>query len=202
MSEKVFELASPYIRPEAFAKLTVAVARWFKNADRNSNPFLIWESAGPGRQFGSRLMELGYGNMYLRKNDERITKKVSDIPGWAPTREGKRVLLGNYRAAVEEGKYQNRSQIALEETLEYVFAPDGRTVMHARSRKKDDPSGANANHGDRVMADALAWKGVGERSIAPRRSNEPDIPVGSLAWRMKQHELAKKQPNEELGDGW
>jgi hypothetical protein len=199
--EKVFELATPFVRPEQFAKLTVALCRWFKDSDSQKSPFLIWESNGPGRQFGSRVVETGYRNIYYRRNDASIRKKVSDIPGWVATAETKATLLGNYRSAVEGGKYINRSRAALEETLEYVFGPTG-AVMHARSANKEDPSGAKSNHGDRVTADALAWKGVHELSAAPKRAAEPEIPVGCLAWRNKMREEAKRPSNLELGEGW
>lgn len=55
-AEKVAEYANPYIRPEALAYQAVALAQWFGNA------LLIWEANGPGRQFGSRVVDLDYGN--------------------------------------------------------------------------------------------------------------------------------------------
>lgn len=192
--EKVLEYANPFIRPEALAKQAVAIARWLGKA------LLIWESNGPGRQFGSRVVELDYGNIYYRRQEEAISKKVSDIPGWASTKEGKLVLLGEYRAAVEKGMCVNRSKEALEETLEYIFTPDG-SVEHSRSRNKVDPTGAKANHGDRVMADALAWKALSEGARRPVQET-PEVPVGSLAWRQKQREEAKQKPGRELEKGW
>ncbi len=201
LQEKVFEYANPFARPEAFANFSVALARWFGQGEEATNPFLIWEANGPGRQYGSRIQETGYSNIYYRRNDTSITKKVSEIPGWAATAESKMTLLGNYRDAVEGQKYVNRSRVALEETLEYIFGPTG-SVMHARSARKGDPSGAKSNHGDRVTADALAWLGVNERSAAPKRGKKPSVPVGSLAWRRKQQELAKRPSNRELGEGW
>jgi len=201
LQEKVFEFASPYMRPEAFGKYAVAIARWFAGDAKNRKPFLIWESGGPGRQFGSVVIESGYSNVYYRKNDTSITKKVTDFPGWAAVPEAKDALLGSYRDAIESKRYQNWSKLAMEETLEYVFGATGH-VMHAKSANKDDPSGAKSNHGDRVTADALAWKGVGERGAKPKRSREPDIPVGSLAWRRKMREEEKRPLNSELGPGW
>jgi len=201
LHEKVFELASPFTRPEGFAKIAVALCKWFRGDENIRSPFLIWESNGPGRQFGSRVIELGYSNIYYRKNDTSITKKVSDIPGWAATPESKVTLLGEYRAAVEGEKFLNRSREALEETLEYVFSTGG-NVVHARSVNKADPSGAKSNHGDRVTADALAWKGLGEVSHVVKRSDEPDVPVGSLKWRMQQKEKDKFPAGKSLDGAW
>ena len=198
--EKVLEFASPYIRPEGFAEFAVAVCRWFKQYSKKA-PFLIWEANGPGRQFGARTIELGYSNIYFRSNDASIQKKVSDIPGWAPTRESQMVLLGEYRAAVENKRIINRSKVALEETLEYTYQQDG-SVDHARAKSKQDPSGARANHGDYVIADALAYRGMGERKILPRASGEPEIPVGCLAWRIKMREAEKVPKHLQLSEGW
>ena len=192
--EKVLEYVNPFIRPEELAFLAVAIARWLGNA------FLIWEQNGPGRQFGSRVVELGYRNIYYRKNDESISGKVTDIPGWASTKETKQVLLGDYRSAIESGVCVNRSREALQECLEYIFAPNG-SIAHSREDNKTDPSGAKSNHGDRVIADALAWKGINERARNPQRE-KPEIPPGSLAWRRQQREAAMKPTNRELEKGW
>ena len=197
--KKVLEIATPFIRPEAFAILCVAVAKWLKKAT-GVTPFLIWEMNGPGRQFGSKVMELGWSHVYLRANDASIKKKVSDIPGWAPTKEGKLVLLGEYRAAVEGQRIANYSRCALEETLEYVHLPNG-GVGHSKAERKQDPSGASSNHGDRVMADALAWKALGASGQLKRKEEEPEVPVGSLAWRRKMR-AGTKNRDKQLGKEW
>ena len=193
--EKIGEYVNSRIRPEAFATQIRAIAKWLNNA------YLIWESNNAvGLSFGSKLLELGYGNIYLRKNDATITGKVSDIPGWASTRDTKVALLGAYRDALERGDCINRSRDALEECLEFVHTPDG-GIEHSRALNKADPSGARGNHGDRVIADALAFKGLHERARRPE-AEQPTIPAGCLKWRMNQRELDKVNPNKELQEGW
>jgi hypothetical protein len=193
--EKIAQYTNPRIRPEQFAKYAVALAKWFGDAH------LIWESNGVGRQFGAAVMDLHYGDIYYRRKDDSIGKKISDVPGWASSKEAKIVLLGAYRASVEQDKSINKSKESMEETLEYVFAPDG-SVVHSRSSSKHDPSGAKTNHGDRVIADALAVKGMGERKRTPTQ-DKPKIPVGSLAWRNQMREDMKQTiPNRELGREW
>jgi len=191
---KALEFVNPFIRPEALAAQALAIAKW------TDNPAMIWESGGPGRQFGSRLKELGYYNFYLRKNDDSISGRVSDIPGVAQTRETKLVIMGRYRDAVESMRAVNKSKLALEECLEYIHDPSG-GVVHSRAANKTDPSGAKANHGDRVMADALAWKLMEERGGAAKKP-EREIPVGSLAWRNKMRTDKKKTTNRELSKDW
>jgi len=189
--EKVLEYVDPYIRPEEYARQAVALGRWLGGA------FMLWESGGPGRQFGSRVTELGYTNIYYRRLTEKISKKVTDIPGYATTRESKLALVGAYRAQIENGVAVNRSREALEECLEYIFLPDG-SVAHSRSTSKTDPSGARSNHGDRVIADALACLGIAERARRPVR-DRPEVPYGSLAWRNQARDAAKRDSER---DGW
>lgn len=193
--EKVLEYANPYIRAEDFAFQAVAIARWLNKA------LLIWERNGPGLPFGSRVIELGYGNIYLRKREDKIFKEVTQEPGWYSDPKTKQSLLEEYRSVVEKGTLINRSKIALEETLEYVFTPT--SVAHSRENDKADPTGAKANHGDRVIADALAYRGLTERKFLPK-SAKTVIPIGSLAWRQKMHEDNKPKPGRQLlkSKGW
>ncbi len=198
LREKVLEYANPYIRPEALAKQAAAIGWWLGKA------FIIWESGGPGRQFGSRLVDdLRYPRFYLRRREEAISKKISDIPGVAQTKEVKLALLGEYRSAIEKKMALNRSEEALEEALEYVFGLNGE-VFHARSKRKSDPTGASSNHGDRCMADALGWKGILERVLRLPEEEKPVILPGSLAWRNQMRESSKREekPGRELSSNW
>lgn len=194
--EKVGEYANPYIRPEEFARQVVAISIWLHNA------YLIWESNGVGRQFGARVTELGYGHIYYRKREDVISKKQTEIPGWWASKETKLVLLDEYRAAIEKQKIVNCCRDALDECLEYIYNKQG-GVSHSKEDNKDDPTGAKDNHGDRVVADALAWRGITER-IVPIKKSEIKIPIGSLAWRRNKNKKDKKQPNRELlvAEGW
>ncbi|KKL89978.1 hypothetical protein LCGC14_1909300 [marine sediment metagenome] len=194
--EKVLEYANPYIRPEEMAKQAYAIANWLYNA------LLIWESNGVGRQFGSRVVELSYGNIYYRKREEAITKKETLIPGWHSSKETKLVLLGEYRLAVEKKRIINKSELALRECLEYIFNKQG-GVSHSKEDNADDPTGAKDNHGDRVIADALAWRGMNERNVV-LESKEPKIPIGSLAWRRELQKRIEEKPIRELSrsNGW
>ena len=192
--EKLCEYANPRIRPEEFALQMVALGKWLGNSQ------MIWEARGPGLNFGAKVVELNYGNIYLRKNDASITGKVSDIPGWAPGKDSKSVLLGNYRDILETAECVNCSREALEECLEYIYGPDGSPV-HSKSVNKDDPSGAKDNHGDRVIGDALAWKLLTYISKNPEEQ-KPEIKYGSLAWRNKMRTEQAKSKVYELSQDW
>jgi hypothetical protein len=218
-NEKVLEYTNAYIRPEEFAKQAVAIGRWLRGIYRlkekgpddwdyfpdpeNQEAYMVWESNGPGRQFGSRVVELGYGHIYFRKREEAISKNVTQIPGWASTKETKHALVSDYRAAIEQGRLVNRSREALEECLEYVFDTTG-GVSHSRENDKEDPSGAKANHGDRVIADALAYRGLSERTVKLKINAKPQALPGSLAWRMEQRKKEELNLIYELdrSKGW
>lgn len=178
--EKVFEFASPWIRPEEFGRFAVAICKWFGGA------FLIWEQQGPGRQFGDSVVETGYRHFFTREDEEKLVKKKTMIPGWVPTRPNKRALLGEYGRALYLETLMNYSEPALLETLQYVFVNN--TVEHSAASTCIDPSGARENHGDRVIADALAWKGA---KPAPLRRDgmkktEAKVPIsGTFGARQK-----------------
>jgi hypothetical protein len=196
--EKKVEFVNPFIRPEQLAKQVHAIATWLGNA------LVVWESGGPGRQFGDRLA-IGYNYIYYRQREEAISRKTTDIPGVAQTKETKVSIMSSYRTAIERANAINRSKIALEEALEYIYDGQG-GVTHARASKKEDPSGAKTNHGDRAMGDALAWKGIFDRFLRNKKENKPSekptMPYGCLAWRNEQREQSKRQSNRELDRSW
>jgi hypothetical protein len=150
---------------------------------------------GPGTPFGKRVIELGFRNVYYRKNEQTISAKAQiDVPGWFPSGDNRRTLLEEYRAALSSRQFMNRSIEALEECLSFVFTARG-TVEHDGDPEsfdtvtgKPDPSGAGVNHGDRVIADALAWKMCAGRGTIRKAKETNEVKVGSLAWRRERKE--------------
>lgn len=179
---KVAAFAHAFLSEYEFARLAVAMARWFNNA------FLLWERQGPGASFGKEVLKLGYRNLFYEiVNEKSVTKKYSDKPGWAPSVESKVTLLNELRTAELEGKFVNQCVLSHEERKHYVLELTG-AVNHSATVKTQDVTKARANHGDRVIADALSWRGCKER---PWREPEPikqEFPVGSFGWRMKQRQ--------------
>lgn len=179
--EKVLEYANPNIRPEAFGRLAVAVANWLGGAK------MIWEQNGPGRQFGDAVIDGGYRNVFYRTDEEKVSKLMSDKPGWVPTPGNKLAVLGEYRRALELGVLTNHSELSLRDSLEYVYLPTG-VVEHSKSQSSSDPTGARSNHGDRTIADALAWKLAKGKTPASKRKPPPPVAFPKLSpeWRRKQ----------------
>tara|TARA_X000001388_G_scaffold73563_1_gene65448 strand:- start:4992 stop:6707 length:1716 start_codon:yes stop_codon:yes gene_type:complete len=186
--EKVAELVTPNLRPDQLATYAVALGRWFCGSEDEAT--MIWEAPGPGRNFGDRVMELGYRNIWRKKS---IDGKVNKIPGWWPTKDEKRSLYSEYRTALSTNKFINRSIDALRECKEIIFAATG-WITHSRSLRTVDPSGARENHGDRPTADALLWLGM--QKTGPVKMPQVGVPDGSLLWRRQEYEEKKRKALE------
>lgn len=195
---KVASYTTPFLRPEQFAPVCTALCRLFVAGDRSTARF-AWEMQGPGVVFGKEVIRLGYRNIYFRQSEQKLAAKaVADTPGWFPSPDNKRTLLEEYRAALATRRFVNHEHDALEECLEFIHTAKGTVEHQAQADTGDDPSGAKGNHGDRVVADALAWKmarELGGGQAVPADPNAPpgEIPPGCLAFRLKMAENAAKQ---------
>jgi hypothetical protein len=77
----------------------------------------------------------------------------------------------------------------LRECREYIFQASG-SVEHSRSINTIDPTGARDNHGDRVIADALCWRGM--KDYKPIANETKKTPRNCL-WARRQQALERKQ---------
>jgi hypothetical protein len=196
LGEKVGEYSHAHMKPEAFGIMAVALCRWFADEGGNGAEF-IWELQGPGLFMGKRILEIGYRNIYYRAQELPKTTKlvVSDNPGWVNHPDTKRVLLEEYRAALHARLFINRSWPALAQCLDYKWNKKG-GIEHALEEKTEDPTGARANHGDQVIADALANKLLKPTALRRRQAAQAEVMrVGTLAWRRALHE---EQARREL----
>lgn len=203
--EKVAEYASPYLRPEQMALRAVALCWLFKD-DLGNGAAFAWEQQGPGIVFGKRMIELGYRNIFYRKNELKMGGPQSmDVPGWFPSNDNKRLLLEEYREALSSRKYLNRNSTALEECLFFIHTPQGK-VEHSQEEHgfsdvtgERDPSGARVNHGDRVIADSLSWMMIREElGGVVKKKKEEGPPVLSLAWRREYSKNRKREDEERV----
>ena len=119
------------------------------------------------------------------------SKKLSEQPGWIPTLDNKRVVFEDYRTALSQNTFVNRSVMALDECLNVIHLPNG-SIDHSGAIECQDPTGARVNHGDRVVADAMAWMLCKSRMV-PRKAGEVQvIKPGSLAWRRELADRAQQ----------
>lgn len=182
-------LATPYLRIEKFAELSVALASWVGGVEP---PLLVWEENGAS-EYLARVEELGYVYLWTKESARNFKQRY----GWRSTAgpNGTKVaILNALEAALSEG---------LKETPQFdpLRVPDARVVDEMESyvffegrvdvgpvTMQTDSSGAKAGHGDRVIALALAW--LASRRVAPGTQEETKvIPEGSFQQRFE----ARKQ---------
>jgi hypothetical protein len=200
--EKVAEFACSRMKPEAWASFCVAVCRWFAGPN-GEGAKIVWEAHGPGIPFGDTVVTtLHYSRIWDFKVDSPLKRfDKNRKPGYGMAGENKGKLLSKYRDALESGEFRNFSEEALDETLHYVFSDDGSRIEHEGSRRDSaqDPSGAKNNHGDRVIADALAnlLLSYVPKSLdplhEPAEQYKPEIPVLSIAWCREQRRLKEME---------
>jgi len=191
--QKVAELTVHGLAPQAFAVLSVSLCRWFAGKDGDRGALLIWDrTGGPGSLFGEEVSRLGHKNIYR-------DGKANNHGGYWLSREAKKSLLEQYRYALASRTVINTSHGALAECMHYMMGANGDTIEHKDSRRSDDPSQARANHGDIVIADALASFALTNSKVS--RSALPDeIPPDSLEARRRARALAERR--HQLRDRW
>lgn len=192
-SKKCGCYVSPHIRPMELARLCFCLGHFLGGAR------IWWEDAGPGRDFGAELLALKYPRLFYRYKDGRgmdARGHQSDTPGWSPAGQHKLDLMSEYRKALSNRRFINPDRQSLDECRKYVYK--GKTIEHTSSKGKD-PSGAGANHGDRVIADAGAWMCA---TLYPDKAREPvaeAVEPNSIGGRIKAFEKEKARQRME---GW
>jgi hypothetical protein len=141
--------------PKQFAWQAVSLCRMF--VDATGRPALLaWECPGPGVIFGHEVVkEIGFRNVYWRKDEYADDEKETQTPGWFASTKTKLDLHTQYASALRSGQFGNPHREALEETLSYAHANG--SVEHSKGASANDEAAAGTNHGDMVVADAIAW---------------------------------------------
>ncbi|HEX9659672.1 MAG TPA: hypothetical protein VGA18_05195, partial [Rhodothermales bacterium] len=117
--QKIAEWADPTILPEQFAYQAAAIFRWF-----GEDVFVVPETCGPGIPFIHTLNDVWGGNIHMRTNIERIDEPVQMSMGFHANPNTIYNLMVQYRRALSDGSFINRSHIALEECRHYVYGPN------------------------------------------------------------------------------
>jgi hypothetical protein len=194
--EKCAVWRHPHTLPHPFARLNVALAKFFNRA------LIVPDRSGPtGEVAVKEMVARGYGHLYYRRQEKKIGRDLTDEPGVFLNPQARSSLLEDYRDALGSHRFINRSETGIAECLQFIRKQDG-TIEHSAAANSQDPSGARTAHGDEVIADALASLGVSDRQ-SERRSEEPSIPPGCLAYRMRQKSNAEASRRaDNIGEGW
>lgn len=189
--EKVLEIATPFMKEEAFAVLAVALARLFANEDGDGAQ-LCWERQGAGDVFGRKVVSLNYNRLWYHIDSLKVSKEMSKSPGWWPTVENKYALIKEYFLALYSYQYLNRSFMALEECLDWKYDAQGH-VVHGGQITCKDPSGAGVNHGDRSVADAINWMLCKPHYFSAKKPENQEVKPHTLAWRQQLRQDARRK---------
>jgi hypothetical protein len=197
--EKVGEVATSTMRPDKIADLAVALCKLFRGSSERG-AFLIWEAPGPGRNFGDRVIELGYNNVYLRQAEGALSKKLNKIanviPGWWPTPDERNAVHSDLRRSLDSNELIEHSADCVSELREIIFT-QATGITHVRAVQNVDPSGAREHHGDRPTATALMLRGMRQMGLAKGVAGAPgEVPEGSMMARR----VARLQAQPKTGD--
>ena len=196
--EKVGVWRCPRTLPNPFARTTVALAKFFNRA------LIVPDRSGPTGEVAVKEMAArGYGHLYYRRQEKKIGRPMTDEPGVFLNPVAKDSLLEDYRDALANGRYINRSETGLKECLQFIRRQSDGHIEHTAAASSQDPSGARTAHGDEVIADALACLGLLDTQSDRRGKDEPELPVGSLAWRRQMASAETAAAGlDRLGKGW
>lgn len=188
--EKVAEYADANTPAYDLARIACAACLWI--GGRDGLPLLIWESNGPGWDFGRQVVQTyKYPKYYIDKSVGTTSEKPGKKYGWHSTREKKEIMLGMYRRSLAHGGFINHSEEALNEAAMYIYYEDGGL---GPAELVEESNEAKKTHGDRVIADALCVWGSEGKQIRPGRTTAV-APHRSFAGRMR--ERIKKQKKKK-----
>lgn len=201
--EQVAEFATRVMRPDKFADFAIAMAKWFHDGKLN------WEAPGPGVQFTNQVVYRGYGHCFRRKVKEELSSKQTKKLGVHIQGDDKVQLFGGggsgyegFYGAVVDGKAIPRSEKLVEECGEYLYKKrNGKLIVVHKSDaiKNAGTDEHGKDHGDRVVAAAIAWMTTQDMGKLDEEKVSPveKAPVGSWAWRQQQ---AKREELELVSE--
>lgn len=191
--EKIGEFADPTLKAEDFALYAIAMAKWFNQA------FMIWDASGPhGVIFGNVVLERGYPNIYCKTSLDKISRTITDKPGYFMNPTPKAVAFGKYRQALKNRSFIQRSYHANKECLFYVQVIGAQSIEHTKAVHAQDPTGARANHGDRAVADIVANFAMDYLREKNPKDDEPQQPDNCFQARRQEYENKQR----ELQEAW
>jgi len=197
----VGELAEPKLDPTELAEIANQVGLWFE--DWSGAPALIiWEGNGSiGPSFGKRLDQLHYPNPYYSVANLSPEEKKSRSPGFWTTNQSKPILLRAYGVGLLGKDFEDPSRESIEECRDFRYFTGGK-IEHYKMGNATDASGARDNHGDRVMAAALALRGASSISAPTPTLDSPVEPIWPCFYNdMVEHRKAMSQ-ERRIEEGW
>jgi len=141
------------VPPRVLAEKAVMIASWYEN------PEMVPEINAMGFALLNKLEELGYTNIYRRKEFDRTTKKTMKKLGWRMTAASKQLAISYFSDLMRLRKPRVYSKETVEEMKTFVYTDNA---------KKKGAGAQQGFHDDRIMATLLAAfdeGGVGNASV-------------------------------------
>ena len=194
--EIVGEWVDSNTKPEAFADMCIALAKWCGGVDPS---FLIWEgNGGQGTVFASRIKYMEYYHCYQQTVEDAKQRKRKEKYGFFSNTDRKAALLLEFGIALDYALEDNRRYVAafiysaelVNELFDYIFV--GGTKEITTSSKADLSSGARERHGDRAIAASLCILGTRDQ-LPGDWSDSKEPPHGSFEYyrRIEEQSQAK-----------
>ncbi len=193
--EVIAEYADAKIPPYELARMVCAAAIWFGGAKNGGRPLIIWESQGPGWDFGRQLMKTyEYPRIYFDRATRTLAEKRSNRGGWHSTNEKKELMLGGLRKAYALGGIIHHSEEALGEATTYIYLTGGGIGPAGLMEESEN---ARKTHGDRVISVGLCVIGVEDSTGGRRKTVAITAPSRSPAFR-RQLRLRQKSIDRRM----
>lgn len=197
--EQVAEWVSNTTDPATFAEVLVALA-WFFRGPNGRGAFLNWETNGTAGQIcTNRIIEIGYSNVGHWEGEGKFTARTSKNVGFHSGEKSKAKLLGGHkggglRQALVDGRVLARSRFVIEELTQFEY--EGGKVVHKGSTKKDSQAEVGEEHGDRVIALAIAALDIAQRERTGPTAEIPlapsECPEGTIGYRLHKAQLLEE----------
>lgn len=178
--EQVAEFASNTIEPLPFTDVCLGVCDWFWGA------YFAWEHNQPGNVCTDRVRARGYANYYRRKQQDTVTQKVTQYPGWWTDDKTKEILFSDMLVKIKAGEFIVHSRSFVDECGQYIRNDLGKIVHSSQA----------PGHGDRVMGLGVGLQALKDRPHAKPLQSEttpwldgmepPQNTLAHLLWKRQQ----------------
>lgn len=195
--EQMLSFASSAIRVPEFARLAVAICRWFHDATLN------WDSnGGPGTLFGQEVMDRWqyFNVIYSATQETGFNRTPGKKPGTHNhTDEQKSIYLSDCIEDALADRLIIRCEATLKEFSEFGFK--GGKLVHLRAERTQSEAAKGKAHGDRATGAAMfniVRREMGATLEAtPERPPGPNDPMREVPWgcpanRYLAHHQAKQ----------
>lgn len=157
---------SARVAPRVTAEKAVTFASWY------GNPEIVPEMNSMGMALIDKLDDLGYSNVYRRKEFDRSTKKTLKKVGWRTTASTKQLLISHFEELCRKREPRIHSRTTVEELKTFVYSDVA---------SKKGAGALEGFHDDEVMATLLASFSEGEVNSKAHSSGEKSRGIMGVA---------------------